>query len=169
MARKKKKVESTKRAVPAYMTSFADMMTLMLTFFILLVAFAEEPVVEDASVFAEPVAEVIPAFAELVAEPAPVVEEPVAVVEETESVVEETESVVAAATMADVEAKVSALGDDDIEKIIEKVVTRVVEKLAGSILEKVAWEVVPDLAENLIREEIRKGIVETTDWDVLSS
>jgi hypothetical protein len=31
-----------------------------------------------------------------------------------------------------------------------------VEKLAGSILERVAWEVVPDLAENLIREEIRK-------------
>jgi len=34
--------EPTKRPVPAYMTSFADMMTLMLTFFILLVAFAEE-------------------------------------------------------------------------------------------------------------------------------
>ena len=38
----KKTPEPTKRAVPAYMTSFADMMTLMLTFFILLVAFAEE-------------------------------------------------------------------------------------------------------------------------------
>ena len=42
MARSKKKLEPTKRGVPAYMTSFADMMTLMLTFFILLVAFAEE-------------------------------------------------------------------------------------------------------------------------------
>lgn len=42
MARKKKKLGPTKRGVPAYMTSFADMMTLMLTFFILLVAFAEE-------------------------------------------------------------------------------------------------------------------------------
>jgi hypothetical protein len=35
-------------------------------------------------------------------------------------------------------------------------VTKVVEKLAGTILERVAWEVVPDLAEHLIREEIRK-------------
>ena len=42
MAERKKKVEATKRSVPAYMTSFADMMTLMLTFFILLCAFAEE-------------------------------------------------------------------------------------------------------------------------------
>lgn len=44
MARKRKKgtEEPTQRPVPAYMTSFADMMTLMLTFFILLVAFAQE-------------------------------------------------------------------------------------------------------------------------------
>jgi len=42
MARKKRKLAPTKRPVPAYMTSFADMMTLLLTFFILLVAFAEE-------------------------------------------------------------------------------------------------------------------------------
>lgn len=40
--RKTKRPEPTKRGVPAYMTSFADMMTLMLTFFILLVAFAQE-------------------------------------------------------------------------------------------------------------------------------
>ncbi|MFW6162398.1 MAG: OmpA/MotB family protein [Planctomycetota bacterium] len=40
--RRTKKPEPTKRGVPAYMTSFADMMTLMLTFFILLVSFAEE-------------------------------------------------------------------------------------------------------------------------------
>lgn len=40
--RKRKKLKPTRRGVPAYMTSFADMMTLMLTFFILLVAFAQE-------------------------------------------------------------------------------------------------------------------------------
>ena len=50
----------------------------------------------------------------------------------------------------------SGLSEDEIEQIIEKVVTNVVEKLAGTILERVAWEVVPDLAEHLIREEIRK-------------
>ena len=43
MARRRKKTfESTKRPVPAYMATFADMMTLMLTFFILLVAFAQQ-------------------------------------------------------------------------------------------------------------------------------
>jgi hypothetical protein len=31
-----------------------------------------------------------------------------------------------------------------------------IEKLAGTVLERVAWEVVPDLAEALIKEEIRK-------------
>ena len=31
-----------------------------------------------------------------------------------------------------------------------------IEKLAGGVLERVAWEVVPDLAEALIKEEIRK-------------
>ena len=32
----------------------------------------------------------------------------------------------------------------------------VVEKVAGVVLEKIAWEVVPDLAENMIKDEIRK-------------
>ena len=41
-ARKRKKLAPSRRGAPAYMTSFADMMTLMLTFFILLVAFARE-------------------------------------------------------------------------------------------------------------------------------
>jgi hypothetical protein len=93
---------------------------------------AEEPVVDDASFFAEP------------AEETPVAE------------VEEVKPPAVAAALVDVEAKASALSEEDVEQIIEKVVTKVVEKLAGSILERVAWEVVPDLAENLIREEIRK-------------
>jgi CheY-like chemotaxis protein len=104
------------------------------------VPFAEEPVVEEAPVIEEPAAEVAPAFVE----PASVEEEPAAVVAEPEP------------ATVDVEAKASAMGEDEIEAIIERVVGKVVEKLAGSILERVAWEVVPDLAENLIREEIRK-------------
>jgi len=84
-----------------------------------------------------------------VVEPAPVEEAP-------ETVIEEAAPVAAAVSVVDVEAKASAMGEDEIEQIIEKVVTKVVEKLAGSILERVAWEVVPDLAESLIREEIRK-------------
>jgi hypothetical protein len=81
--------------------------------------------------------------------PAPVEEAP-------QPFIEEAAPVAAAVSAVDVEAKASAMCDDKIEQIIEKVVSTVVEKLAGSILERVAWEVVPDLAENLIREEIRK-------------
>lgn len=105
---------------------------------------------EEAPVFFddEPVAGEPPYFQTPVAEPAPV--------EESVPVVEKSETAVAAASIDKFEAQASALSEEDVEKIIEKIVTRVVEKLAGSILERVAWEVVPDLAENLIREEIRK-------------
>lgn len=103
----------------------------------------QTPVEEDVATFVdEPVAEVAPTFVEPVVPPAPAVEE--------------AEPAAAATSAVAVEAKVSALSEADIEQIIEKVVTGVVEKLAGSILERVAWEVVPDLAESLIRQEIRK-------------
>ena len=101
--------------------------------------------------FEEPVAEPLP-----VEEPVATFEEPAPVVEQPVPAVKQSEPAVAAATMADVEAKASALSEEDLEQIIEKVVTKVVEKLAGTILERVAWDVVPDLAENMIREEIRK-------------
>ena len=57
---------------------------------------------------------------------------------------------------AGVEERVASLSEADLEKIVEKVAGAVVERLAASILEKVAWEVMPDLAEALIRDEIRK-------------
>ncbi|TNF50988.1 MAG: response regulator [Deltaproteobacteria bacterium] len=108
------------------------------------------PAVEEVDVFAdESVVAAAPVFDAPVVEPAPVEEA-------LEEVIEDAAPVAAAVSAVDVEAKASAMGEDEIEKIIEKVVTKVVEKLAGSILERVAWEVVPDLAENLIREEIRK-------------
>jgi hypothetical protein len=44
---------------------------------------------------------------------------------------------------------------------VERVAGVVIERLAGSILERIAWEVVPDLAEGMIKEEIRK-ITETS-------
>ena len=124
-----------------------------------LVASVDEPVfVEETSTFVddEPVAEETPVLAEPVAEPVFAEEPAPAAEEEFVPVVAELEPAVAAASVADVEAQASAMSEEDIEKIIEKIVTQVVEKLAGSILERVAWDVVPDLAENLIREEIRK-------------
>ena len=126
-------------------------------------AFESEPVVEPLAVGPDFEEETIPFEVEPAAEAVPVFEEPL---EETvaEPVFEEdllapaeapVASTVAAAPL-DVEARAAAMSEEDLEKIIEKVVSRVVEKLAGSILERVAWDVVPDLAENLIREEIRK-------------
>jgi len=107
----------------------------------------DEPAFDEPA-FDEPAAEIAPAFVEPALEPAPVAEA-LPAQEEPEHVAVET-------AMVDVEEKASALSEDEIEQIIEKVVTKVVEKLAGTILERVAWEVVPDLAEHLIREEIRK-------------
>ena len=49
---------------------------------------------------------------------------------------------------ASVEAQVAAMSEGDLQKVIERV--------AGAMLERIAWEVVPDLAENLIKDEIRK-------------
>jgi len=109
---------------------------------------AAELEVQDTPAFDEPAAEIAPAFAEPALEPAPLAEAPPAQ--------EEPEHVAVETAMVDVEEKASAMSEDEIEQIIEKVVTKVVEKLAGTILERVAWEVVPDLAEHLIREEIRK-------------
>jgi CheY-like chemotaxis protein len=122
---------------------------------------AAEPIAESPEVSTPPVAEEVDAFFdEPVAAAAQVFEmplvEPTPVEEAIEVVIEEAAPVDAAVSAVDVETKASAMGEDEIEQIIEKVVTKVVEKLAGSILERVAWEVVPDLAENLIREEIRK-------------
>ncbi len=123
-------------------------------------AFVEEPEVaaaEELAGFEEP-AEIPETFDEPLAEPAPAFEEPAAetFLGEEEAVAGEHEPAAVAAAMVQVEERAAALNEDEIEQIIEKVVTKVVEKLAGSILERVAWEVVPDLAENMIREEIRK-------------
>ena len=107
-----------------------------------------EPPVFEEPVFEEPVEEMPPAFEEPAAD---------SVSDEESSIdIEEPGPVVLPVAMAEIETKVSALSEEDVEQLIEKVVTKVVEKLAESILERVAWEVVPDLAENLIREEIRK-------------
>ncbi len=57
---------------------------------------------------------------------------------------------------AAVEQRVATLSEAEIEAIVERAVGKVIEKLAGTVLERVAWEVVPDLAEALIKEEIRK-------------
>jgi hypothetical protein len=50
----------------------------------------------------------------------------------------------------------TALNDAQLELIVERVAEVVISRLAGTLLEKIAWEVVPDLAETMIKEELRK-------------
>ena len=109
---------------------------------------ATEPEAYETPSFEEPVIEVAPAFTEQGVETTPI--------EEVPAEDEEFRPATVATTLAEVEEKASAMSEDEIEQVIEKVVTKVVEKLAGTILERIAWEVVPDMAEHLIREEIRK-------------
>lgn len=84
-------------------------------------------------------------------------ETPVAAEAEAEAApVEAPAPVVAAVTANGVEEGVRSLSDAELERIVERVARTVIERLAGTILEKIAWEVVPDLAESLIKEELRQ-------------
>jgi len=77
---------------------------------------------------------------EFVAEPAPVaaeIEEPLA-------------------SMEQVERQLRELSADELKEVVSKVAGPMIEKLANEMLAQIAWEVVPDLAEAMIREEIRK-------------
>jgi len=55
-----------------------------------------------------------------------------------------------------VEHQLRHLSEDELKVIVSKVAGPMIEKMAGEMLEQIAWEVVPDLAEALIKEEIRK-------------
>jgi hypothetical protein len=68
----------------------------------------------------------------------------------------EPEPAAAPPAVAVVAERVRALTDDELAQIVERVAGSVLERLAGAVLERIAWEVVPDLAENLVREEIRR-------------
>lgn len=61
-------------------------------------------------------------------------------------------------TVSPAPASVNAamLNDAQLDLIVERVVEVVISRLAGTLLEKIAWEVVPDLAETMIKEELRK-------------
>ena len=125
------------------------------------------PVFEPVA--AEPVAKAPPVFEPVAAEPVakapvtpPIETAPVFSAEPVEApavaaapAAAPAPSVPAAATEV-VEQRVATLSETEIEEIVERAVGKVIEKLAGSVLEKIAWEVVPDLAEVMIKEEIRK-------------
>lgn len=89
-------------------------------------------------------------------EPAPVMVAAVATPPVTPPPAAAPAAVAPAVAVAAVEQRVATLSEAEIEQIVERAVGKVIEKLAGTLIEKVAWEVVPDLAEVLIKEEIRK-------------
>jgi hypothetical protein len=51
---------------------------------------------------------------------------------------------------------VSPVSASDVPAMSEEQLAAIVSRISREIIEKVVWEVVPDLAETLIREEIRK-------------
>jgi len=61
-----------------------------------------------------------------------------------------------APSYAQMEQKVHSLTDAQLYAIVEKVAGATIERMARGILEEVAWEVVPNLSENIIKEEIQK-------------
>ena len=51
--------------------------------------------------------------------------------------------------------QVAALPDETLAALVQDAVRMRVDAMAKKLVERVAWEVVPDLAESLVKEEIR--------------
>jgi len=88
---------------------------------------------------------------EFVAEPEPELE----YVEEPQAA-PAVELAVAGSSVEQVEQQLRGLSEDELKEVVARVAGPIIEKLANEMLEQIAWEVVPDLAESMIREEIRK-------------
>lgn len=93
-------------------------------------------------------------------EQAPEVVEEVAEVEEVEpvlaSVPDSAGEPELSTEVASAEEQLRNLDDSELETVVRKVAGPLIEKLASEMLEQVVWEVVPDLAESMIKDEIRK-------------
>ena len=123
----------------------------------------ELPIEESFEAFAEPepfapAVPVAPAMVEPVqAVPVPVAPAPIELPRvEAPGAAPAPEPALAPPAATGVAQRVATLTETEIEQIVERAVGKVIEKLAGTVLERVAWEVVPDLAEALIKDEIRK-------------
>ncbi len=57
---------------------------------------------------------------------------------------------------AQIEDQLRSLSSEELKDIVGRVAGPLIENLARDMVEKIVWEVVPDLAEVMIREEIRK-------------
>ena len=52
-------------------------------------------------------------------------------------------------------AQAAALPDETLAALVQDAVRMRVDAMAKKLVERIAWEVVPDLAESLVKEEIR--------------
>ena len=66
------------------------------------------------------------------------------------------DKVVESSVTEQVEQQLRELSEAELKEVVAKVAGPMIEKLAGEMLEQIAWDVVPDLAEAMINEEIRK-------------
>ncbi len=80
---------------------------------------------------------------------------PVSVVPAAAAVVSAAEDDAGPAT-AQVEQQLRELSEEELKEVVASVAGPIIEKLAAEMLEQIAWDVVPDLAEAMISEEIRK-------------
>ncbi|SEA54780.1 Response regulators consisting of a CheY-like receiver domain and a winged-helix DNA-binding domain [Desulfuromusa kysingii] len=55
-----------------------------------------------------------------------------------------------------IEQQLRELSEEELKAVVAQVAGPMIEKIASEMVEKIAWEVVPDLAEAMIKEEIRK-------------
>jgi hypothetical protein len=72
---------------------------------------------------------------------------------------QEEEYLPAAEAFSDAEVELPApavSGEQEIISFTEQQLAAAISRISREIIEKIAWEVVPDLAETLIKEEIRK-------------
>jgi DNA-binding response OmpR family regulator len=65
-------------------------------------------------------------------------------------------NVLAETSLERVEQQLRELPEEELQAVVAKVAGPIIERLASEMLEKICWEVVPDLAEAMIQEEIRK-------------
>jgi len=115
----------------------------------------EEPVEEFAPEFPleqEPVEPLV--YTEPIPEPEP--EELVSSFDPVPATEEEAPADIQETVVEQVEQQLRELSEEELKEVVAKVAGPTIEKLANEMLEQVVWEVVPDLAESMIREEIRK-------------
>lgn len=120
---------------------------------------AEEPAVSETSFAAEPIAGFDETFTPAFEEPVMAASPPVSVEAPDLQFApgeEYAPATVAAVPVVEAAAPVSVISAPGTITLTEEQLAAAISRISKEIIERIAWEVVPDLAEALIREEIRR-------------